>query len=90
MLQSIGFERIEIATEQFGFYLKDAETAWTGNAKSAFGLQDVQWSKQQWEQCKQEYFAQVNATSTELGFWNDITMFFVAGYKTQKSGSNLT
>ncbi len=90
MLQSIGFERIEIATEQFGFYLKDAETGWAGNAKSAFGLQDVQWSEQQWEQCKQEYFAQFNATSTEQGFWNDITMFFVAGYKSQKSGSSIT
>lgn len=90
MLQSIGFERIEIATEQLGFYLQDAETSWTGNAKSAFGLQDVQWPEQQWEQCKQEYFAQVNATSTEQGFWNDITMFFVAGYKSQKSGSNIT
>ena len=90
MLQSIGFERIEIATEQFGFYLKDAENSWTGNAKSAFGLQDVQWSEQQWEQCKQEYFAQVEAISTEQGFWNDITMFFVVGYKFQKSGSSIS
>lgn len=83
MLQAIGFENIEIATEQFGFYLKEAEAIWTGNANSAFGLQGVEWS-QQWEQCKQEYFSELNAAFTAEGFWNDITMFFVAGYKPNK------
>lgn len=81
ILRSIGFEDIEITNQQFGFYLQDAEAAWNGNANSAFGLQDVQWSSQQWEQCKQEYFAEVNAVSGEQGFWNDVTMFFVVGYK---------
>jgi protein-L-isoaspartate O-methyltransferase len=38
MLEAIGFEKIKITTEQLGSYLQDAETAWTGNAKSAFGL----------------------------------------------------
>lgn len=42
--------------EQFGFYLQDAEAAWTGNANSAFGLQNVKWSDEQWQQCKLEYF----------------------------------
>jgi len=81
MLQSIGFEEIKITNEQFGFYLQDPEASWNGNAKSAFGLQEVQWSQQQVEQCKHEYFAEVNAVSSEQGFWNDITMFFVIAYK---------
>jgi hypothetical protein len=33
------------------------------------------------EQCKHEYFAEVNAVSSEQGFWNDVTMFFVIAYK---------
>jgi ubiquinone/menaquinone biosynthesis C-methylase UbiE len=81
MLQEIGFEKIEITTEQFGFYLQDPEVGWTGNAKSAFGLQEVHWSEEEWEQCKQEYFTLLNAASTEQGFWNDITMFFVTAFK---------
>lgn len=81
MLGSIGFEEIEIAIEQFGFYLQDAEAAWNGNANSAFGLQEVPRSKQQWEHCKQEYLAAVKAAAKEQYLWDDITMFFVVGRK---------
>ncbi|RCJ19881.1 methyltransferase type 11 [Nostoc sp. ATCC 43529] len=81
LLETIGFEEIEITTEQFGFYLQDASGVWTGNASSAFGLQDVKWSKEQLEQCKQEYFTQINKASTEEGYWNDVTMFFVTARK---------
>ena len=65
MLEAIGFEEIKITTEQFGFYLQDVEAAWNGNAKSAFGLQDVKWSEQRVERCKQEYFTEVKKASTE-------------------------
>ncbi len=81
ILRSIGFENIEITNEQFGFYLQDAEAAWNGNANSAFGLQGVQWSYQQWEQCKQDYFAAISALSSAQDFWNDVTMFFVVARK---------
>ncbi|MEG5061464.1 class I SAM-dependent methyltransferase [Microcoleus sp. A2-C5] len=81
ILRSIGFEDIEITNEQFGFYLQDAEAAWNGNANSAFGLQGVQWSSQQWEQCKQDYFTAINAVSSAQDFWNDVTMFFVVARK---------
>lgn len=81
LLEKIGFEQIEITTEQFGFYLQDAESVWTGNARSAFGLQDVKWSKEQLERCKQEYFTEINKASTEAGYWNDVTMFFVTARK---------
>lgn len=81
MLQSTGFIETEITTQEFGFYLQDAEAAWSGNAKSAFGLQGVQWSKQEWEQCQKEYFTEFNAAATAQGFWNNMTMFFVTAYK---------
>ncbi|KOP23594.1 methyltransferase type 11 [Hapalosiphon sp. MRB220] len=81
LLEMIGFKEIEITTEQLGFYLQNAEDAWAGNAKSAFGLQDVKWSNEQLEQCKQEYFKEINQASTEEGYWNDVTMFFVRARK---------
>ncbi|MEG4500601.1 class I SAM-dependent methyltransferase [Microcoleus sp. F10-C6] len=90
MLDDIGFEDIEITTEQFGFYLQDAEAAWTGNAKSAFGLQNVKWSDEQWQQCKLEYFTEINEASTAAGYWNDITMFFVRTHKSAQVDALLT
>ena len=81
ILEMIGFEEVSIVTEPFGFYLQDAEAVWTGNAKSAFGLQDVGWSKERLKQCKQEYFSEINKASKEKGYWNDVTMFFVVASK---------
>jgi ubiquinone/menaquinone biosynthesis C-methylase UbiE len=81
LLEMIGFKEIEITTEQFGSYLQNGESAWTDNAKSAFGLQDVKWSTEQLEQCRQEYFKEINKASSEEGCWNDITMFFVTARK---------
>lgn len=80
ILDKIGFEEIEITTEQFGF-LQDAEAAWTANAKSAFGLQDVKWSDEQRQQCQQEYFTEVKQASTAAGYWNNVTMLFVRAHK---------
>ncbi|MGB3405299.1 MAG: methyltransferase domain-containing protein [Microcoleaceae cyanobacterium] len=81
ILKKIGFEEINIISDSFGFYLQDAIAAWTGNAKSAFGLSDVKWSEEKLEQCKQEYLTEINKASTEQGYWNDITMFFVTARK---------
>jgi ubiquinone/menaquinone biosynthesis C-methylase UbiE len=77
LLEAIGFKEISVTIEQFGFYLQDAEAMWIGNAKSAFGLQDTNWSEEQLERCKQEYFAEIHKDSSEEGYWNDVTMFFV-------------
>lgn len=87
LLEMIGFKEISVVTEQFGFYLQDAEAGWIGNAKSAFGLQDVNWSKEKLEQCKQEYFAEINKLSTEEGYWNDVTMFFVTARRSNEAAA---
>ena len=60
------------------------ESVWTGNARSAFGLQDVEWSNEKLEQCKQEYFTEIEEVSDEKGYWNDVTMFFVIARKPNK------
>ncbi len=77
ILEETGLKEISVTTEQFGFYLQDAEAGWTGNAKSAFGVQNVGWTEEQLKRCKQEYFMEVNKVSAEEGYWNDVTMFFV-------------
>jgi ubiquinone/menaquinone biosynthesis C-methylase UbiE len=87
MLEKIGLKEISVTAEQFGFYLQDAEVGWTGNAKSAFGLQNAEWSEEQLEQCKQEYFTEVNKASTEEGYWNDITMFFVTARRSSAAAA---
>ncbi|MGD1941102.1 MAG: class I SAM-dependent methyltransferase [Leptolyngbyaceae cyanobacterium] len=85
MLEAIGFEETNVTTEQFGFYLQDAEVGWMGNAQSAFGLQNAKWSEAQLQQCKQEYFAAISKVATEDGYWNDITMFFVTARKSREA-----
>jgi ubiquinone/menaquinone biosynthesis C-methylase UbiE len=85
ILESLGFKEISIVTEQIGFYIQDAGIGWNGNAKSAFGLQNAKWSEEQLERCKEEYFTEINKASTEEGYWNDITIFFVIARKSSEA-----
>ncbi|MGB5973123.1 MAG: class I SAM-dependent methyltransferase [Nodosilinea sp.] len=87
MLGATGFNQASVTTEQFGAYLHNAEAVWTGNAKSAFGLQDVSWSREKLEQCKQAYLARIKEASTEKGYWNDITLFFVVAQKSREAAA---
>ncbi|MGC1310125.1 MAG: methyltransferase domain-containing protein [Phormidesmis sp.] len=80
-LKTAGFSNIEIVTEQFGSYLQEGERAWNGNANSAFGLQQASWSAEELAHCKQAYLAEINKASTEKGYWNDMTAFFVTAQK---------
>lgn len=83
VLKQVGFRDIEIVTEKFGGYLQNAESAWAGNANSAFGLQNVSWTAEQREQCKQEYLIEIARASTKEGYWNDMTAFFVIARKSE-------
>lgn len=83
ILQDAGFKDIQVVTEQLGFYFKDAEAAWNANANSAFGYQVFQLPPETLAQLKAEYSAQFEAlSSTEKGFWNDLTAYFVLARKT--------
>lgn len=81
MLQKAGFKDIDIQTEQFGFYLSEAESAWQGNSNSACGYQVFQLSLEKLAQLKAEYLAAVEALATDKGIWNDATAFFVVARK---------
>ena len=84
ILTKIGFNEVKITTEQFGFYLQDAQVGWSGNAQSAFGIQDTKLSDEQLKCCRQEYFTEIKKASTDQGYWNDLTMFFVTGQKSRE------
>ena len=81
LLERVGFRDISLTPDQFGGYLQDIESVWAGNARSAFGLQNVEWSHKKMEQCKQEYLAEIDKVSDKEGYWNDVTMFFVIARK---------
>ncbi|MCG6137517.1 MAG: class I SAM-dependent methyltransferase [Nostoc sp. LLA-1] len=83
LLKEKGFQNIEIVTEQLGFYLSNVnvEKLWNGNVIGAFGYQVKELPPERLEQLKAEYIAQVEATKTDKGIWNDATTFFVLGNK---------
>ncbi|NHC35313.1 class I SAM-dependent methyltransferase [Scytonema millei] len=81
LLQQVGFQNIKVVTQQFGFYLNDAESAWNANANSAYGYQVFQLPPDKLAQLKTEYIAEIHASSTEQGFWHDVNSLFVFARK---------
>lgn len=82
LLQQAGFKDIKVVTQQFGFYLSNAEDAekfWQGNANSAYGFKVFQLAPEKLAQFKAEYIAEIEAATPS--FWNDITTFFVLARK---------
>lgn len=81
LLNEAGFQNIQVVIEQFGSYLSNVEKAWYANARSAFGYQVKELEPKKLAQLKAEYIAEVEATATSQGIWNDVTTFFVLGSK---------
>lgn len=86
LLQEIGFQNIQIETQQFGWYFtvdeKIAEDIWLMNAKNVFGYQVFQLPPEKLEECKAEYIKEMqNLPVTEKGVWCDAPIFFVRAVK---------
>ncbi len=83
LLQEIGFQDIEIKTEQFGSYLSldDAKNFWKGKWLHANGHPLLHLSDEQIDQLKAEFRAEVETLVTEKGVWSENTTFFVMGKK---------
>jgi len=81
MLLEAGFKNIEIQTEQFGFYLSEAQSAWQANSNSACGYEVFQLSPAKLAQLKAEYLTELEALATDKGIWNDALAFFVVAHK---------
>lgn len=84
LLREAGFKDIDVKTEQFGWYSSIANAtvgSWDGNSKSAFGFQVFELSPEKLEQCKAEFFKEVEALATDGEIWHDATAFFVLARK---------
>jgi protein-L-isoaspartate(D-aspartate) O-methyltransferase len=83
LLQEIGFQDIEIKTEQFGSYLSlsEAQKFWQGKWLHPNGHPLLHLSQTQIEQLKAEFRAEVETLVTDKGVWSENTTFFVMGKK---------
>lgn len=83
LLQQIGFQDIEIKTEQFGSYLSldDAKNFWQGKWLHPNGHPLFRLSDEKIEQLKAEFRAEIETIATDKGVWHEITAFFVTGRK---------
>ncbi len=86
LLEEIGFQNIQIETQQFGWYFQVdesiAEDIWQMNANNVFGYQVFQLSADKLEQCKAEYIKEMLALpTTEKGVWCDAPIFFARAVK---------
>ncbi len=80
-IQNAGFKDVDIKTEQFGFYLSEAQSAWQANSNSACGYQVFQLSPEKLAQLKAEYLTELETLATDKGIWNDALAFFVVARK---------
>lgn len=83
LLQEIGFQDIDIKTEQFGSYLSldDAKNYWKGKWLHANGHPLLQLSTEQIEQLKAKFSTEIEKLVTDKGVWHETTTFFVTGRK---------
>ncbi|HEY9802029.1 MAG TPA: class I SAM-dependent methyltransferase [Leptolyngbyaceae cyanobacterium] len=82
LMQTAGFEDIELKTQQFGFYrsLEQAK-AWNGGWFHPKENPLLNLSSAQMEELKAEYRREVEAKATEQGVWYEHLIFFVTGRK---------
>lgn len=83
LLQDVGFQDIELKTEQFGNYLSldEAKNFWKGKWLYPNGHPLLQLSQEQIEQLKAEFRVEVETLLTDRGVWQENTTFFVMGKK---------
>jgi protein-L-isoaspartate(D-aspartate) O-methyltransferase len=83
LLQEIGFQDIEIKTDQFGSYLStdEAKIFWKGTWMHPKGHPLFQLPDEQIEQLKEEFRSEVENLVTDQGVWQEITTFFVTAHK---------
>lgn len=82
LMQTAGFEDIEVKTQQFGFYRSlDQAKAWNGGWFHPRENPLLNLSSAQMEELKAEYSREVEAKATEQGVWYEHLIFFVTGRK---------
>jgi len=80
LLREAGFARIELRTEQLGYYLS-GEERWQEIQASLEARPLVQLSAAQREQIKAEHLAELETLATPDGLWVDVPVHFAFGRK---------
>ncbi|MCT7955115.1 class I SAM-dependent methyltransferase [Laspinema palackyanum] len=85
LLQTSGFEVIQVTEEQFGEYLslESAQKLWDiiiKNPLTFFNFVQLL-NSEQLEAAKAQYLADLETLVTDKGIWNDITLFYIVGRK---------
>ncbi len=81
LVQEAGFDKIDIRTRQFGSYIRrdDVELQWNGDSNWI----DPRWnplaelSPERLTEIRAAYESEIDALTTDQGFWHEITMFLV-------------
>jgi arsenite methyltransferase len=85
LLQQAGFENVDIRTEQFGSYLTlaDAKREWKGDSNwiDPSGNPLAELPADRLREIRLAYESEIDALTTDQGFWRELTMFFVAARK---------
>jgi arsenite methyltransferase len=85
LLKTVGFKNIAVKQEQLGHYLtiEEAKNTWHGDRLwiNPRGNPLLNLSDEQLVQLKLAYNAKIDELVTEIGIWEDITIFFVSAYK---------
>ena len=81
LLQAAGFDKIKIRTEQLGSYLSrsDVECHWNGDSNwiDPRGNPLAGLSSERLKEIRAAYNSEIDAVTTDQGFWYEITMFLV-------------
>lgn len=85
LLNTAGFEQVEVKQDQLGHYLpvKEAKSTWQGDRTwiNPRGNPLLELSDQDLTELKQAYDAKIDELATDQGIWQDITIYFVTAHK---------
>ncbi|ASC72883.1 S-adenosylmethionine-dependent methyltransferase [Halomicronema hongdechloris C2206] len=80
-LNSAGFEKIEIQTQQLGYYLNNVYEWWNIVWNSGFRFYVSQLPPENLELFKKEHLAEIETYTTKQGIWFDVETIFAKGFK---------
>ena len=79
LLSQAGFTKIEVYSEQLGYYLATPAERWQEIVVGIEGLPLLKLPADQREQIKSEYLAEISRLATSKGIWIDIPAIFAFG-----------
>jgi hypothetical protein len=84
LLCEAGFTKIEVHSEQLGYYLPSAQERWADIAAGLEGKPVLQLAPAQQEQIQAVHFAELAALTTAQGIWVDVPALLAFGQKAAK------